>query len=48
MAWQIVNGRKVDVPARYAVDAQGQVSFTLGAYDRSLPLTIDPTLTYSS
>ncbi len=33
---------------RYLIGQQQQVGFALGSYDRSQPLTIDPTLTYGS
>jgi uncharacterized repeat protein (TIGR01451 family) len=36
----------VEVSARYAVNADGSVGFALGSYDKALPLTIDPELTY--
>ena len=36
------------VSARYVVDARNRVTFKLGPYDRSQPLVIDPTLSYST
>ena len=36
------------VEARYRLDAGNRVSFVVNAYDRSRPLVIDPTLTYST
>jgi hypothetical protein len=39
-------GRSVDV--RWEIRADGSAGFALGAYDRARPLTIDPTLTYST
>jgi RHS repeat-associated protein len=48
IAWQIINGQKHDVAVRFTVDRQGQVRFTLGNYDRTHELIIDPTVTYSS
>jgi len=36
------------VAVRYALDADGGLSFGFGAYNHSLPLTIDPTLEYST
>jgi hypothetical protein len=47
-AWQTINGERVAVSSRYAVQPDGTIGFQLGDYDRSQPLTIDPTLTYST
>ncbi|HKP53774.1 MAG TPA: SBBP repeat-containing protein [Chloroflexia bacterium] len=47
IAWQEVAGEQVPVQARYAI-ADGVIGFTLGSYNPAYPLTIDPTLTYSS
>jgi len=33
---------------QFAVGANQEVSFTVGAYDPNLPLLIDPTLTYTT
>jgi hypothetical protein len=41
-------GRRQVIPARFVVRARGRVSFRLGAYDRSLPLVIDPVVVYST
>lgn len=48
VAWQVIDGARVPVAAAYTVQADGQVGFTLGAYDPAHPLTIDPYLAYSS
>jgi hypothetical protein len=48
VAWQEIGTRRVPVDARYAVAADGSTSFVLGAYDRTQPLIIDPTLTFST
>jgi hypothetical protein len=48
IAWQEIGGKRVPVDARYVVASNGAISFALGAYDRTQPLTIDPTLTYST
>lgn len=48
VAWQIAGSRQIAVSAAYHVDAQGAVSFDLGAYDPSLPLVIDPVLAFST
>ncbi len=48
IAWQMLNGRQVFVPARFAVSNNQRVNFTFGAYDSRQPLVIDPALTYST
>ncbi len=48
VAWQDVAGQRRAVPVRYRLASDGSVGFALGAYDPALPLTIDPTLEYSS
>ncbi len=48
IAWQDISGAWVPVTVRYLIGQDQQVGFALGSYDRSQPLTIDPTLTYSS
>ncbi len=48
VSWQEVDGKRVPVETRYEVAADGSIGFSLGSYDRSLPLTIDPTLEYST
>jgi hypothetical protein len=47
VAYQEKGGRRVNVDARYEL-AGGIVRFHLGAYDKSLPLVIDPVLAYAS
>lgn len=47
-AWQDIKGTRVPVTVRYQVAANGTVSFAVGTYDAAYPLTIDPTLTYTS
>lgn len=47
-AWQEVDGRRVEVAARYMVDHDGTVGFSVSGYNHALPLVIDPTLTYST
>ncbi len=46
--YQLRAGLREPVPGRFAVDADGTVSFVLGRYDTSLPLVIDPTMVYST
>ncbi len=48
IAWQEINGQRVPVSVSYALDGDGNVSFALGSYDRTLPLIIDPVLSYST
>ncbi|HXA49903.1 MAG TPA: SBBP repeat-containing protein, partial [Candidatus Acidoferrum sp.] len=47
VAWQEVAGARHSVEANYVV-RDGAVGFRLGAYDRSLPLVIDPVVVYST
>lgn len=48
LAWQQVAGRRIAVSIRYNLHPDNSVSFKLGSYDKKLPLTIDPYLTYST
>jgi len=50
IAWQEVNGNRVMIPVQYSVDKKDKkVSFLLPeGYDSTLPLVIDPELTYSA
>jgi len=43
VAYQIIDGRRVDVNVSYAVNG-GSYGFTVGEYDRACPLVIDPLL----
>jgi hypothetical protein len=47
-AYQMKDGAKHVVDSSYRIDRSGRIRIELGPYDRSLPLTIDPVLTYSS
>jgi hypothetical protein len=47
IAFQLEDGERQPVDARYSIDNAGRVRFILGAYDRSRPLIIDPVLTYA-
>ncbi len=43
VVWQEIEGKRVDVPARFRLDEDaGTVGFVLGDYDRNHPLTLDP------
>jgi len=46
--YQEVAGARREVEAGYALGADGRVRFTVGEYDRSATLVIDPTLVYST
>lgn len=46
--YQESGGVRQAVSGQYVLDADGQVGFAVGAYDHSLPLVIDPTLSYST
>ena len=48
VAWQEINGTKRAVEARWKILGDAKVGITLGNYDRSLPVTIDPVLVYST
>ncbi len=48
IAWQDVAGERNPVNVSYALGEQGELGFTLGAYDPALVLPIDPTLGYST
>jgi len=47
-AFQTVDGRKVEIAASYRTKPGRRASFRIGKYDRTLPLVIDPVLTYST
>ncbi len=47
-AYQETAGVRQTVACRYVLRGKGQVGFELGAYDRSLPLVIDPVISYST
>jgi hypothetical protein len=46
-AYQLVDGAKQQIACKFRVTASGRVTFDVGAFDRSQPLTIDP-LVYST
>ena len=48
IAWQELAGGRRPVSVRYGVAADRSIRFVVGAYDRSQPLIIDPTLAYST
>ncbi len=48
IAWQDVNGERVAVDVRYALNDADEIAFELGAYDPHYPLIIDPEIQYST
>jgi hypothetical protein len=51
IAWQVIDGRRIPVEARYVLyndQATSAIGFMFGSYDAAYPLTIDPTITYST
>ncbi|RRR69926.1 MAG: hypothetical protein EI684_14310, partial [Candidatus Viridilinea halotolerans] len=48
IAWQDGATGQLPVAVAFALHADGSVGFTLGAYDRQLPLIIDPDLMWST
>jgi Beta-propeller repeat len=48
VVYQWVNGVKREVQGRYVLHGASQVGFALATYDRSIPLVIDPVVTYST
>jgi len=48
LAYQDRDGKRQIVASRYERRANGAIGFSVGAYDRSLPLVIDPIVAYSS
>ncbi|MBU0661759.1 SBBP repeat-containing protein [Patescibacteria group bacterium] len=54
IAWQDINGRRVNVDVTFSLSprergrGEGEISFALGKYNPGYPLTIDPTLTWTT
>lgn len=48
VAYQMVEGKRREVRARYQLLGERRVGFAVGAHDRALPLVIDPILSYST
>jgi autotransporter-associated beta strand protein len=46
--YQVVDGAKVPVDGQFVIRDGNQIGFQVGDYDRDLPLTIDPVLTYAT
>ncbi len=47
VCYQGTEGARNEIPCRFDVRDDGSVTFYVGPYDHSLPLVIDPALTYS-
>jgi len=47
-AYQLHGSKRQAVPSAYRIQADGSVAFTVGNYDKSQPLTIDPVVQYSN
>ncbi len=48
IAYQFVHGQRRDVPARAVLAGGNVIAFSLGAYDRSQPLILDPILVFAT
>lgn len=48
IVYQDINGQRVNVLAAYNLLENNQVNFSLGEFDRTQPLVIDPVLAYST
>ena len=48
VVYQTIAGKRVPVDGGFAIRANGEVGFRIGAYDSREPLVIDPVLSYSS
>jgi hypothetical protein len=48
IAWQEINGQRLPVQVAYALAADNSISFSLGSYNSSAPLIIDPTIVYDT
>ena len=47
-AYQEINGQRVAVAGHFVLEGGNRVGFAIGSYDASLPLVIDPTLSFST
>jgi RHS repeat-associated protein len=48
VVYQTINGAKTPVTAAFTITGANQVGFSVGSYDSSKPLVIDPTLGFST
>ena len=47
-AYQIKNGKIVEVPCQFILSSGNEISFQLGTYDKNLELIIDPVLVFAT
>jgi len=47
VAWQVRDTQRIPVDSRYLMTRSGEVRFQLGEYDKSLPLVIDPVISWA-
>lgn len=48
VAYQEFNGARKEIAARYVINRRGEVGLAVECYDESLPLIIDPVLSYAT
>ena len=48
VSYQLIDGKRVQVASRFALERRSTYGFAVGAYDRTLPLIVDPGLVYST
>ena len=48
VVYQAIDGVRREIPARFALRGQNEVTFSLGRYDDARPLVIDPVVVYST
>jgi len=48
LVYQEISGQRHAIAAKFVLRGQNRIGFSLGPYDRSAPLIIDPTLVYST
>jgi hypothetical protein len=48
IAWQVANGERHSIRARWKLLSENHLGISLADYDRNLPVTIDPVLAYST
>src|SRR5581483_7962055 len=46
--YQVKRGRRVPIRGNYVLESSNEFRFQIGRYDKTLPLVIDPVLTYST
>ena len=48
VAWQITAGKRIPVQVKWRLLGRNRMGFTVGGYDQTQPLTIDPVLAFST